>query len=246
LSRTPTVKGSKQQKMIVVPYQPWRTAFNWVVIILIVVSSSAGFYFYGYGAGIQVSGDAREERDTLLIQMDDMNSQMSFLQQELINAEQASAVDRQALEEVQDTILNFRETIAQLEEDVLYYKKIMSPENNDTGLMIGQLDLVNMNDAGRVRYRLELRQVGNNDNIISGYANVNILGSQDRQEISMPLRSVAVDENQLDIRLQFRYFQNIQGELLLPERFEPLGVQIIAVDEGNDETVQKSFAWVVE
>ncbi len=232
--------------MIVVPYQPWRTAFNWVVIILIVVSSSAGFYFYGYGAGIQVSGDAREERDTLLIQMDDMNSQMSFLQQELINTEQASAVDRQALEEVQDTILNFRETIAQLEEDVLYYKQIMSPENNDTGLMIGQLDLVNMNDAGRVRYRLELRQVGNNDNIISGYANVNILGSQDRQEISMPLRSVAVDENQLDIRLQFRYFQNIQGELLLPERFEPLGVQIIAVDEGNDETVQKSFAWVVE
>lgn len=232
--------------MIVVPYQPWRTAFNWVVIILIVVSSSAGFYFYGYGAGIQVSGDAREERDTLLIQMDDMNSQMSFLQQELINTEQASAVDRQALEEVQDTILNFRETIAQLEEDVLYYKKIMSPENNDTGLMIGQLDLVNMNDAGRVRYRLELRQVGNNDNIISGYANVNILGSQDRQEISMPLRSVAVDEDQLDIRLQFRYFQNIQGELLLPERFEPLGVQIIAVDEGNDETVQKSFAWVVE
>jgi hypothetical protein len=232
--------------MIVVPYQPWRTAFNWVVIILIVVSSSAGFYFYGYGAGIQVSGDAREERDTLLIQMDDMNSQMSFLQQELINAEQASAVDRQALEEVQDTILNFRETIAQLEEDVLYYKQIMSPENNDTGLMIGQLDLVNMNDAGRVRYRLELRQVGNNDNIISGYANVNILGSQDRQEISMPLRSVAVDENQLDIRLQFRYFQNIQGELLLPERFEPVGVQIIAVDEGNDETVQKSFAWVVE
>ncbi len=232
--------------MIVVPYQPWRTAFNWVVIILIVVSSSAGFYFYGYGAGIQVSGDAREERDTLLIQMDDMNSQMSFLQQELINTEQASAVDRQALEEVQDTILNFRETIAQLEEDVLYYKQIMSPENNDTGLMIGQLDLVNMNDAGRVRYRLELRQVGNNDNIISGYANVNILGSQDRQEISMPLRSVAVDEDQLDIRLQFRYFQNIQGELLLPERFEPLGVQIIAVDEGNDETVQKSFAWVVE
>ncbi len=112
--------------------------------------------------------------------------------------------------------------------------------------MIGQLDLVNMNDAGRVRYRLELRQVGNNDNIRSGYANVNILGSQDRQEISMPLRSVAVDEDQLDIRLQFRYFQNIQGELLLPERFEPVGVQIIAVDEGNDETVQKSFAWVVE
>jgi len=33
----------------------------------------------------------------------------------------------------------------------------------------------------------------------------------------------------------------------LPAGFEPVGIQIVAVDEGNDEkTVQKSFAWVVE
>jgi len=76
---------------------------------------------------------------------------------------------------------------------------------------------------------------------------VNILGSQDRQEVSMPLRSLSAEEDQLDIKLQFRYFQNIQGEIVLPEGFEPLGVQIVAVDESNDgKTVQKSFAWVVE
>jgi hypothetical protein len=140
-----------------------------------------------------------------------------------------------------------RETISQLQEDVLFYKQIMSPENNETGLMIGQLDLESTEEQGRIRYRLELRQVGNNDNIVSGYTNVNILGSQDRQEISIPLRSLAEDEDQLDIKLQFRYFQNIQGELVLPEGFEPLGVQILAVDESNDgKTVQKSFAWVIE
>ena len=247
MSKSPTVKGSKQQKMIVVPYRPWRTALFRLAFFLVIVAASTGFYLYGYGSGILVNGDAREERDRLLIQMEDMNTQMNYLQQELINSEQASTVDRQALEEVQGTILNLRETIAQLEEDVLYYKQIMSPENDETGLMIGQLDLLNTEEAGRIRYRLELRQVGNNDNLISGYANVNILGNWDRQEISMPLRSLALEEDQLDIKLQFRYFQNIQGELVLPDGFEPLGVQILAVDEGNDEkTIQKSFAWVVE
>ena len=143
--------------------------------------------------------------------------------------------------------MNLRETISQLEEDVLYYKQIMSPENNDTGLMIGQLDLLQTDQANRIRYRLELRQVGNNDNLVSGYTNVNILGTQDRQEISIPLRSLAVDEDQIDIKIQFRYFQNIQGELELPEGFVPLGVQIIAVAEGsNEKTIQKSFAWLVE
>lgn len=247
MSKSPTVKGSKQLKMIVVPYQPWRTALMRLGIVMLVLATGAGFYLYGYSEGVFVNGDARSERDRLLLQVDDISRQMNVLQQELINSEQAGAVDRQALDEVQGTIINLRETIAQLQEDVLYYKQIMSPENTETGLMIGQLDLESTEEQGRIRYRLELRQVGNNDNMVTGYTNVNILGNQDRQEISIPLRSLAEELDQLDIKLQFRYFQNIQGELVLPEGFEPLGVQIMAVDEANNgKTVQKSFAWVVE
>jgi len=247
LSKAPTVKGSKQLKMIVVPYRPWRKTMTRLGILLLVAATGAGFFFYGYSEGVFVNGDARQERDELMLQVDDMTNQLLVMQQELTNSEQANAVDRQALKEVQATIINLRETIAQLEEDVLYYKQIMSPENNETGLMIGQLDLLETELQNRIRYRLELRQVGNNDNVVSGYANVNILGTRERQEISMPLRSLAVDEDQLDIKLQFRYFQNIQGELILPDGFIPLGVQILAVDEGNDgKTIQKNFAWVVE
>jgi hypothetical protein len=91
------------------------------------------------------------------------------------------------------------------------------------------------------------RKPKNNDNLVSGYANISILGTRDRQEISMPLRTLAPDVDQIDIKIQFRYFQNIQGELVLPEGFSPLGVQILAVDEGSKgKTVQKNFAWVVE
>lgn len=247
MSKAPIVKGSKQLKMIVVPYRPWRKTLACLGILLLVAATGGGFYFYGYSEGVFINGDARQERDELIVQVDVMSSQLNILQQELTNSEQANAVDRQALEEVQGTIINLRETIAQLEEDVLYYKQIMSPENTETGLMIGQLDLLQTDLQNRIRYRLELRQAGNNDNLVSGYVNVNILGTRDRQEISMPLRSLAVEEDQLDIKLQFRYFQNIQGELILPDGFLPLGVQILAVDEGNNgKTIQKSFAWLVE
>ena len=247
MSKSPTVKGSKQIKMIVVPYRPWRIAINRLVVLILIAASSLGFYLYGYNKGVFVNGDARDQRDQLMLRIDDMSGQLNNLQHKLINSEQSSTVDRQALGEVQGTIINLRETIAQLEEDVLHYKQIMSSENSETGLMIGQLDLLQTDQSDRIRYRLELRQVGNNDNLVSGYTNVNILGTQGRQEISIPLRSLAMDENQLDIKLQFRYFQNIQGELILPDGFVPLGVQIIAVDEGsNKKTIQKSFSWLVE
>jgi uncharacterized protein YfkK (UPF0435 family) len=110
-------------------------------VVLLVLTAGAGFYLYGYNQGIFVNGDARAERDQLLLQVSDMSQQMEILNQALINSEQASTVDHQALDEVQGTIMNLRETIAQLQEDVLYYKQIMSPENNETGLMIGKLDL---------------------------------------------------------------------------------------------------------
>jgi len=144
-------------------------------------------------------------------------------------------------------LVGLREINAQLEEDVLFYRQIMSPENDESGLAIGQLDLSATEEENRIRYHIELKQLANNENVISGYANVNILGMQEGSEVSFPLRSIAVDENQLDIRLQFRYFQNIEGELIIPENFVPETVQILAVAQGeNAKTVQKNFVWLVE
>jgi len=144
-------------------------------------------------------------------------------------------------------LVGLREINAQLEEDVLFYRQIMLPENDESGLAIGQLDLSATEEENRIRYHIELKQLANNENVISGYANVNILGMQEGSEVSFPLRSIAVDENQLDIRLQFRYFQNIEGELIIPENFVPETVQILAVAQGeNAKTVQKNFVWLVE
>jgi hypothetical protein len=241
------VKGSKQEKMVVVKYRPWKTFIIRTVVLVTLTIATIGGYFLGQYQGINENGNALAQRDVLLVEVANFENQVNVLQQELTNSEQASLVDKQALEEVQKTIITFQENTVQLEEDILFYKKIMSPENEETGLIIGQLDLISTGEVNRIRYRLELRQAGNNEGMITGYANVNILGMQDAQELSMPLRSVSDDEDQLDIKLRFRYFQNIVGEIILPDNFNPDKIQIIAVSEGSDpKTVQKSFAWVVE
>ncbi len=121
--------------MVVVPYQPWRRALTGLGFLLVLMATGAGFYLYGYSEGVFVNGDARAERDRLILQVDDMEEQLEVLQQDLINSQQASTVDRQALEEVQGTIISLREKISQLQEDVLFYKQIMSPENTETGLI---------------------------------------------------------------------------------------------------------------
>ena len=242
-----TVKGSKQQRMVVVPYRPVRTFLWRAALILLLVGAAAGSGYYGYHRGMLEDGNARTERDLLLAELQGAMDEITKLRQELVNSEQAREVDRQSLDAVQGTILGLREQIVQLEEDVLFYKQIMSPENTETGLVIGQLDLFASAEPARFRYRLELKQMGNNDSFVTGYANVNIQGSQEGEERSIPLRVLSLNEDQLDIKLQFRYFQNIEGELVLPEGFRPEKVQILAVGQGeNAKTVQKSFGWLVQ
>lgn len=241
------VKGSKQIKMVVVPHKPMRKVILILsTLFMAVFLSSAGVY-YGYNRGTNENIEVRIERDQLSIEVNTLQSQLEIIQQDLVNIEQASLVDKQALVEVQEMMVGLRETNAQLEEDVLFYRQIMSPENDESGLVIGQLDLSATEEENRIRYHIELKQLTNNENLISGYTNVNILGTQDGNEVSFPLRSLAQNESQLDIRLQFRYFQNIEGELVIPDDFIPVAVQILAVSQGdNAKTVQKNFAWLVE
>jgi hypothetical protein len=241
------VKGSKQEKMIVVPYRPLQRVWLHVSMVLLLLLAGAGAYFYGFYAGVQENGDARLEREELKAFVLAAQQENADLREQLLKIEQAGTVDQQALDSVQQTIVAQREKISQLEEDVLFYKQIMSPENDENGLVIGQLDLVATDVSGTIRYKMELKQQGNNENVINGHANINILGMRNSQEISIPLSALSATQPDEDIRLQFRYFQNIEGELTLPDNFEPTKVQIMAVAEGNDaKTVRKSFGWLVE
>jgi hypothetical protein len=241
------VKGSKQEKMIVVPYRPLQVFLLRAGIFLGLLAVGAAAYFYGFYDGVRRNGDARAERDGLQVSVRQMESENRVLRDQLLNLEQAGTVDQQALDSVQQTIVGLREKISQLEEDVLFYKQIMSPENDESGLVIGQLDLVATDVPGTIRYKMELKQQGNNENVINGYANINILGIRNNQEISIPLSGLSATQLDEDIRLQFRYFQNIEGEMQLPDNFEPTKVQIMAIAEGdNAKTVQKSFGWLVE
>jgi hypothetical protein len=233
--------------MIVVPYRPWRKVWVRGAILILILLAGVSSYFFGHKKGADENGDARQERDGLQLEVANLTDTNAFLEQQILNLEQSSYVDKEAISSVQDTILSLRDKISQLEEDVLFYKQILSPENQETGLVIGQLDLIGTDNPEAIRFKLELKQQGNNENVIAGYANVNVLGIQDDREVSIPLRSLTSSIDTLDIRLQFRYFQNIEGVLTLPAEFEPQKVQILAVAEGsNAKTVQKSFGWLVQ
>lgn len=242
------VKGSKQERMIVVPYRPARRFLVALVLLLGVGASAAGGFLYGYYITLQTQEGELADREELTRDLEVMQSENSELRRQVAILDRSSVMDQRATEEVQSTIMSLRERVAQLEQDIVYYRQVVSDETGETGLVISQLDIATTNTPGVYSYKLVLRQLDpDGDTFLLGFVNVNIVGRQGNEQIIIPLRQVSEEHEQLDIRLRFKYFQNIEGSLQLPEGFEPERVQIAAVSqEPVEKNINQDFSWVVE
>ncbi len=241
------VKGSKQEKMVVVPYRPGRRLFFTVALLAGVAVSALGGFAYGYYQTLLTQESAQADRAELEQELASAKEENSDLNRQIAILDRSSVMDQRANEEVQETISGLRDRVAQLEQDIVYYRGVVSEEIEDTGLIISQLDIDVTGNPNIYRYKLVVRQRdADGDTYLLGHVNVNLVGRQGDELVILPLRDISAEQDDLDIRLRFRYFQNIEGELALPEGFIPERVQIAAVEiEPIEKTLDQDFSWVV-
>ena len=237
------VKGSKQEKMVVVPYRPWRRAVSGLAVLVILAGSVLGGYWYG----VQDAADSRAELAQLRQQVVDVQTENDSLRLEVATLDRAIVMDRQANDEIQVTIAELRDYASQLEQDNAFYRQAMTSEFEDVGLVIGQMELQGTADEGRYRYKIVLRQEESDGEYLTGHVNVDVVGERAGDKTVLALRDVSEQQEALDIRLRFRYFQEIEGELVLPADFEPRQIDINAVATAPmAKSISKSYSWVVE
>lgn len=242
------VKGSKQERMIVVPYRPARRVLIGILLVLGVGASAAAGFLYSYYVTIDSQQGELRDRQELSQELQRYEEENSDLRRQIAILDRSSVMDQRATEEVQTTIMSLRERVAQLEQDIVYYRQVVSDETGETGLVISQLDIATTSVPNVYSYKLVLRQLdADGDSYLIGSVNVNLVGSQGEEQMILPLRQLSEEQSELDIRLRFKYFQNIEGSLTLPEGFSPERVQIAAVSsEPVEKNIDQDFSWVVE
>ena len=242
------VKGSKQEKMVVVPYRPGRRFVLVCLLVLSVGASAIGSFMFGYSNTLRSQQSEQATQQELSEQLIGAETENSELRRQVAILDRSSVMDQRATEEVQTTIIGLRDRVAQLEQDIVYYRQVVSAETEDTGLIISQLDIDATRESNRYRYKLVLRQQdADGDTSLIGHVNINLVGSQGEEQQILSLRDLSAEQDQLNIRLRFKYFQNIEGELVLPESFVPDRLQVAAVSmEPVEKSVNQNFSWVVE
>ncbi len=232
---------------MVVPYRPGRRVLFTLMLLTGVAVSAAGGWGYAYYTTVLTQQGEQAEKRELSAQLTDLRQENEALKRQIAILDRSSAVDQQTGAELQETLTALRQRVAQLEEDVLFYRQVVEEETEETGLVIGQLDIDATRSPDRYRYKLVMRQQdADGDTYLTGHVNFNLVGQLQDQQVILPLRDLSEFEDELDIRLRFKYFQNIEGELALPEGFQPDRIQIAAVaTEPVSKRINEDFGWVV-
>jgi len=232
---------------MVVPYRPGRRVLFTLLLLTGVAVSAAGGWGYAYYTTVLTQQGEQAEKRELSAQLTDLREENEALKGQIAILDRSSAVDQQTGAELQETLTALRQRVAQLEEDVLFYRQVVEEETEETGLVIGQLDIDATRSPERYRYKLVMRQQdADGDTYLTGHVNFNLVGQLQDQQVILPLRDLSEFEDELDIRLRFKYFQNIEGELALPEGFQPDRIQIAAVaTEPVSKRINEDFSWVV-
>lgn len=239
------VKGSKQEKMIVVPHRPLRRVVVLLCLLLGVAVSIAAGFGYGYYTSLQQEQVARQERGYLLQELARAESDNDAVGRQLAMLDRSNRMDQGTTAELQATLSELRQRLHELERENAQYRQVVGERAEDTGLAIEQFDIATSAGPRQYRYRLVLRQQdADGDTYLQGHANIDLVGRMAGSQKTLSLRDLSADEEQLDIRLRFRYFQNIEGELVLPEDFQPQLVRITAVaTEPVAKHISQDFGW---
>ncbi|GAA5315703.1 MAG: hypothetical protein AseanaTS_09080 [Candidatus Pelagadaptatus aseana] len=241
------VKGSKQHRMVVVTHRPWiRLAITSATLILL-IGMSWFSYFFGLREGQAQQAIAISERDELRLEVEEKNKQIDGLRQDVANLKLGSQVDRKASEEVRAEVIELKAQIAALKEDISFYRGLMSPTDNKSGLTIGSLNVISTGVARHYEYKLVVQQLATNHKMLNGYLTFEIFGRQGEQLMTLPLKDVSDKVSYDRIKLRFKYFQTLEGRLILPEGFEPERIELTARSLGDKSVVvEKKFGWLVQ
>ncbi len=247
------VKGSKQYRVVAVPYRPWIRSLVVIGVLALLAVSVTGSFWYGQRQGQAVQADAVAERDLLKTQLAMKVEEADNYRQEVANLKLGAQVDRKASEGVRGEVIELKTEIAALQEDISFYRSLMAPTGNKRGLSIGSLNVISTGAARQYEYKLVVQQLATRHTMLNGNLSFTIVGRQKLSEeqgeqlVTLSLKDVSDNVSYENIKLRFKYFQTIEGRLNLPESFEPERIELIARSTGKDAVVvEKKFGWLVQ
>ena len=166
------------------------------------------------------------------------------LRRQIAIFETSRRIDQETYSQIQANLADLQARIQSQEEELMVYRGIVSPQDGVSGLRIQSLSVVPADGERHFVVRLVLVQAIVHSRRVSGTVKLQLEGVQDGRMTALDAADLVSDKASYDMAYEFRYFQGLESELILPVGFEPGRFRVeIAPNDPHAEKVQQSFEW---
>ncbi|MEJ2397353.1 MAG: hypothetical protein P8Z67_03660 [Gammaproteobacteria bacterium] len=231
--------------LVVKAYHPWRSRVVSGLLLLVLILVAWALFEYGrYSAGYD-SFKAVKEHKQLLQQNRDMKGQLASLQEDKAVLVRDAQIKRKAYQDLDTNLKVLQGEILELKEELAFYRGLVSPRDAAQGLHLQRFKVEPNGKARGFRYKVILTQVLKDDRTTRGYLTFAFEGIQNHVAKVLSLSDVS-DKHLRHENFRFRYFQNIEGDIQLPQGFKPQRVTIKVISRNRrarQDPLEKTFDW---
>jgi hypothetical protein len=212
---------------------------QWLLVAVVLLIGG----LIGYLGGnwhVLVLQDRVSQLEQQIVELYERSEQYDY-QQHIAQVE--LGIERAAATSLQQELLAAQDENFALRRELTFYQKIMSPENEASGVVIDSLELQASRQSNAYHFRLALVQTERQRNLISGTVTMRLRGRQDGTPRELDLQGLAAIEGK-DRQFSMRYFTVQAGTFILPEGFVAERIDVeVTIQGGAKQPLARSFFW---
>jgi len=211
--------------------------------VMIVVLGYLVFEFGRIQANYNIV-DAAKERQGFENRIMGLEGTITALKQEVALLETHHDIDSEAYRDVEASLITLQEKIQEQTNAISFYRGIVSPADGAAGLRVQDLKLTRGETERTYNVRLVLVQSLQHDRKVSGDVTLSIEGDEGGFATTYGYTQLLPDESSASWPFSFRYFQDFDREIVLPEGFTPETITIeVRSKTRSIASIEKSYSW---
>lgn len=196
-----------------------------------------------YRAGFSLL-DEQRVADSYLSELAARDASIDALERQLAILSTSNEIDAETYSEVEANLAELQARIQAQEEELVFYRGIVSPGDGVAGLRVQNVEVLpGVGNASHVLRVLLVQAIVHNERV-TGSMRVSLRGTLDGEEVEYGLDVLGSESQATDIPYGFRYFQTLELGLQVPPEFEPDEIEIqVWPRSPRGETIVQSFSW---
>lgn len=190
--------------------------------------------------------DASRERQAYEDRIAELNTEIAVLNQEVAKLETDQDVDSESYKQVEANLATLQAKIQEQTDAIAFYRGIVSPADGAAGLRVQNFRLTRAGGERAYNVRLVLIQSLKHDRKVTGDVGLTVEGIQNGDEISYKYSDLLAAAADNDWVYSFRYFQDFEREIILPDGFVPEQIKIeVRSKTRSIASIERNFSWAI-